>query len=80
MAGRFERTHPDVWKFFNVLKQETAAQHVNIAQFAAGRIQTKQRRLYRDVNTRLNTIVRDYANRATIDYLRAISYNLADFL
>ena len=66
--------------FFDVLKKENAVQHTNIAQFLVGRRHTQQRRFYRDVNARLNTVVGDYPNRLTIDYLRAISYNLTDFL
>ena len=69
-----------MWKFFKVLQQESAVQHTNSAQFTAGRKPTRQRRVYRDVYTSLKTIVTDYANRLTIDYLRAILYNLAEFL
>ena len=77
-AGRFEETYPNIWKFIDTLKKENGVQHLNIAQFMAGRMPTKQRKTYRELNTRINTIVGDYANRQRIDYLRAISYNLKD--
>ena len=37
----------------------------------------RQKRIYRDVNTRIATLVRGYNNGNIIPFLRGISYNLA---
>ena len=77
-AGRFEETHPNIWRFFYVLKRENGVQDMNITQFSIGRKPTKQRKQFRELNERLTTVVNDYVNRPRIDYLRAISYYLKD--
>ena len=69
--------HATIWKFVDCLKREHASMHLKIAQDIAGVVQPPQSRRYRDLNARILTVTRDYANRNTVDFLRAISYMIA---
>ena len=53
---------------------------MNIAQIRAGRNPKKQGAMYTAVTDSLNDTVADYPNQNILDYLRNISYNLAEFL
>jgi hypothetical protein len=55
----------------------TPSMHLKIAHDIAGVPPPPQRRTYRDLNTRIALITRDYGNRNIINFLRAISYNIA---
>ena len=59
-----------------MLKREHVHVHISINQHQAGLALRKPKRKYVDVNNRINTIVTTYASVLTIDYLRAISYNI----
>ena len=48
-----------------------------IAQMLAGAAPPPQKKVYRDVNARIATLVHGYNNRNIIPFLRGISYNLA---
>ena len=51
--------------------------YYKIVQDVAGVSAEPQKRTYRQVNTQVSTIVRDYANRNIINYLRALSHTIA---
>ena len=70
--------HPTIWKFVKVLRKDAGVQLVRIAHFVAGRPPTQQKRVYRDLNERVKTIVNDYGNRNIIEFLRGIQYNLTE--
>ena len=48
-----------------------------IAQMLAGAAPPPQKRVYRDINARIATLVQGYNNGNIIPFLRGISYNLA---
>ena len=48
-----------------------------IAQMLAGAAPSPQKRVYRDVNARIATLVQGYNNGNIIPFLRGIDYNLA---
>ena len=75
--GSVAQSHANIWTFLACIKKENAAMHFKIAQDLAGVPAAPQKRVYRELNVRIANIVRDYANRNTIDYLRAISYTIA---
>ena len=77
-GGRFEVTRTGIWKFIDIIKQDNAVHHTNIAQFQAGGLPLKQRKNYRELNDRLRRLVNACPNRQRIEYLR-ISHNLAEF-
>lgn len=66
-----------IWKFIDCLKREHAGMHLKIAHDIAGVPPPIQKRRYRDLNARILTVTRDYENRNTVDFLRAISYMIA---
>ena len=68
--------HPNIWKFLKCLQKEQALQHVHMTQYSAGFDKQQSRKKYLDVSKRIITVVNDYANRSTIEYLRGIAYNL----
>ena len=70
-------THPSIWKIIYALQKDSAANHLSIAQQAAGQAAPPQKRKYIVLDQRIANIVGDYGNRNTIDFLRGISYNLA---
>ena len=71
------QSHANIWTFLSCLKKENATMHFKIAQDLAGVHAAPQTRVYRQLNEIIANIVRDYANRNAIDYLRAISYTIA---
>ena len=48
-----------------------------IAQMLAGAVPSSQKRVYRDVNASIATLVQGYSNGNIVPFLRGISYNLA---
>ena len=69
--------HPTIWKFIKVIRKDAAVQQVRVAHFVAGQPSVEQKRIYKDLNNRVKTVVNDYNNRNIIDYLRGIQYNLS---
>ncbi len=69
--------HPTVWKFIKKLKAEQQHRDKVIEGLVAGRAPAPKRRKYVDLNARIVTIVNDFANRNSIDYLRGIAHNLS---
>jgi hypothetical protein len=68
-------SHPNFWHFLDVMKREESLTRVEIAQMDAGVQPPAPRRVYRDVQQRILTIVQDYHNRDRMAYLRGIAHN-----
>ena len=73
----FRQTHPPIWKFISTLKLDKPYNRMLIAQMLAGSAPPSQKRVYRDVNARIATLVKRYNNGSIILFLRNISYDLA---
>ena len=53
----FRQTHPSNWEFINTLKLDASHNQMLIAQVLAGAAPPPQKRVYRDVNARIATLV-----------------------
>ena len=73
----FRQTHPSIWEFIDTLKLDASHNRMLIAQMLAGAAPPPQKRVYRDANARIATLVQGYNNGNTTPFLRGISYNLA---
>ena len=62
--------HPIFWKFIEILRKEEGLFRVSMLQHQGGHPPTVQRRRYVDCNRHILTIVDDYPNQQTIDYLK----------
>ena len=69
-------SHPNIWKFIDVLKKEQALVDVEINQILGGHKPPKQRKIYSQITERLNNLVEAYENRNILDFLRGIAHNL----
>ena len=69
-------THPTLWKFIDGLKRCQKLRDVEIEQLIAGRQPPAKKTMYVLRDARIERIVRDYANRAILDYLRGLSHNI----
>ena len=63
MAASVWCHHPNIWLFLDVLKREQTTNRVLIHQIIAGEAPPPQRRQYRDLNQRLQTLASNYHNR-----------------
>ncbi len=68
--------HPTLWKFLNKLKSQQQHRDKVIEGLIAGRAPPQKRRKYADLDQRIITVVRDFGNRNSLDYLRGIAHNL----
>ena len=68
----FRHHHANIWKFIDGLKGDSA-----MMQQVAGVLNPPHRPLYREVNQRIQTLVAEYRNDNIINFLRGISFNLA---
>ena len=68
--------HPSIWTFLDVLKKEQALNRINILQIIAGEGPPPQRRIYRNITQRLETLVAAYDNRPRLEFLRSVAHNL----
>ena len=68
--------HPSIWKLIEILQRDYALGAVAIAQAVGGHSPEPRRRKYVECERRITAIVRDYSARQTLDFLRAIAYNL----
>ena len=59
--------HPNIWTF---LKLE-------MIQMEAGEAPPPQKIRYRECNSRIQAVVKDYDNRNTLSFLRGIAHNLS---
>ena len=73
----FRQTHPSIWEFIDTLKLDASHNRMLIAQILAGAALPPQKKVYRDVNARIATLVQGCNNRNIIPFLRGIPYNLA---
>ena len=74
----FRQTHPSIWEFIDKLNLDASHNRMLMAQMLAGAPPPPQKRVYRDVNARIVTLVQGYNNGNIIPFLRGISYNLAE--
>ena len=70
-------THPNFWKFMDILKREQNLTQVNTAQARAGHQPDPQRQRYLDSNQRIKNIIQDYHNRDIMQYLRGLAHNIS---
>ena len=68
--------HPNFWNFVDFIKREQALQQVHLTQALAGHAPQPGRKTYSDLKARILTILRDYGNRNTLEYLLGIAHNL----
>jgi hypothetical protein len=69
--------HPNIWRFLNILKREQSVNNTYLDQLLGGHAPPPQRKKYRDNNTRISRIVRDFGQRDRLDYLRGIAHNIS---
>ena len=68
--------HPSIWKFVEVLKKEQDLVEIKQAFSISGRNPTK-RKLYRDREQALKTLVDNYLSRPKLEFLKGIAYQFA---
>ena len=66
-----------IWTFLDILNRESSYNHLTMAQILAGAVPPPQKRPYREVNNRLQSLVQGYNSNNVINFLRGISFNLA---
>ena len=76
MQSAVGASHPNLWRFLNVLKREQGLLNTIIDQSLGGHAPEPSRKKYRDCNARIQNIVDDYGNRDSIEFLRGIAHNL----
>ena len=69
--------HAHIWKFIERLQNDSTLNHHSMAQIMAGVPVPPQRTVCHAINEHIQLLVNNYANNNIIDFLRAISYNLA---
>jgi hypothetical protein len=69
-------SHPTIWRFIDSLKKEQSMNELKLEQFLSGQHPPRARKIYREVARRIKTIVEDYGNRTTLDFLRGIGHNI----
>ena len=79
LSGMLNSAHPSIWECIDVLKKDSALNHMLMAQMVAGAPPPLQKRVYRDVNTSIQALLQGYQLANVIAFLRGISYNLAAF-
>ena len=62
----FGQTHLSIWEFIDTLKLDVSHNRMLIAQMLAGAVLPLQKRVYRDVNPRIATLVQGYNNNGNI--------------
>ena len=68
--------HPNIFKFIPVLARSQKLRDAEFELLLAGRPQRARRTIYVARDTRIRTIVTDYANRQTIEYLKGLAHNI----
>ena len=71
------QAHPSIWEFIDILKLDVSHNRMLMTQMLAGAPPPPQKRVYRNVNFRIETFVQGYNNGNIIPFLRGVSYNLA---
>ena len=65
--------HPSIWRFLDVLKKEQDLVEVKQAFCMSGRNPTK-RKLYRNREHALKTLIDNYLSRPNLEFLKGIAY------
>ncbi|KAL3853327.1 hypothetical protein ACJMK2_016875 [Sinanodonta woodiana] len=70
--------HPNtsVWSFLRILKREQSLNNVNLNQIFGGDLPEQPKMKNKDCSSRITNIVADFDNHDTIEYLKAIAYNI----
>jgi hypothetical protein len=69
-------SHPSIWSLIDALRKDSAAALMDLERLNAGAPPPKRRREYEALDQRLLTLVQDYDNRPTLEYLRGIAHNI----
>ena len=69
-------SHPSIWHFIDTLRKTQKVRDVEYDHIETCVASNTKKPKYAKLDARLQAIVRDYANRTPMDYLRAISHNL----
>lgn len=65
---------PNIWKVIEALKKENDFNKVKIEQYIAGHL-PPQKKIYKDIPKRIQTIISEYGNRPVLDYVQGIVHN-----
>ncbi|KAL3847512.1 hypothetical protein ACJMK2_018418 [Sinanodonta woodiana] len=68
--------HPTIWSFLRILKREQSLSNVNLNQIFGGHLPEQPKKKYKDCSLRIANTVADFDNRDTMEYLKAIAYNI----
>ena len=68
--------HANIWKIIDIMKKEDDISRVELLHIQQGRNLGNPNPVYARVNASVTTVVGSYANRAALDYLRDIAYNI----
>jgi len=68
--------HPNIWRFIGILKREFGLNHAKMDQLNGGHLPPPQKKKYKDCNARIVHVVRDFAHRDVLDYLKGIANNI----
>ncbi|KAL3856696.1 hypothetical protein ACJMK2_011420 [Sinanodonta woodiana] len=68
--------HPNIWSFLRILKREQSLNNDSLNQIFGGHLPEQPKKEYKDCSSRIANIVTDFDNRVTIEYLKAIAYNI----
>lgn len=69
--------HPNLWRLIDALKKENALTELKRIQYLNG--ETEQKKKYKDINKRIDSILNSYNANDKLLFLKSISYNLHCF-
>ena len=75
LQAQLGMTNPTLWRFINELIKVQAERDIYYEFLVAGNEPPRTKRKYVDASNRILTLVRDYRNRNTIEYLRGLAHN-----
>ena len=75
-ARTVQIAHPTLPRLVVKLQKEQNINQMNVERMLAGEDPPLRKKKYRDLDRRLRTVVLDYENRTSIDYLRGCSHNI----
>ncbi len=75
LQAEIQLDHPTIWRLIDSLKLVQRGRDLFQQQLIAGNLPPKKLRKYIQADERILRIVRDFANRNILDYLRGISHN-----
>jgi len=67
--------HPSIWKFVDGLRRVQKERDLLFEQMVAGNPPPVKRRKYRQADSRILSLVRDFEHRPMKEYLRGIAHN-----